>query len=154
MAQLSKVQYVQYYTDGSAARKMAPKTPLKTAKLPRAKRQKRLTIYVDPLAIAGIALALVMLVLMVIGVVQLRSAQAETVAMAKYVDSLEQENQLLQNTYTSGYELEEVERVALALGMVPEEQVQHITLPMPAVQLQEESNGFNQFWSFLAGLFA
>lgn len=154
MAQLSKVQYVQYYTDGSAARKMAPRTRYKTGKLPRVRRQKRLMLYVDPVAIAGIAVALVMLVLMIVGVAQLRSAQEQTAAMAKYVETLEQENQLLQNTYTSGYDLEEIERMALALGMVPEDQVQHITLQVPAVQLQEEPNGFSRFWSFLTGLFA
>lgn len=154
MAQLSKVQYVQYYTDGSAAQKLAPRTPFKTGKLPRAKRQKRLTVYVDPVAFAGIAVALVMLVLMIVGVAQLRSAQQQTAAMTKYVENLQQENQLLQNTYTSGYDLEEIERTALALGMVPEEQVQHITLPTPEVQLQEETEGIHRFWSFLTGLFA
>ena len=154
MAQLSKVQYVQYYTDGSAARKLAPKTPFKTGKLPQVKRQKRLTVYVDPVAVAGIAVALVMLVLMIVGVAQLRSAQQQTAAMTKYIETLEQENQLLQNTYESGYELEEIERLALALGMVPEDQVQHITLQPPVVHLQDASDDVWQFWAFLTGLFA
>ena len=35
MAQRLSVQYVQFYTDGSAARKFAPLAPLKTMKLPK-----------------------------------------------------------------------------------------------------------------------
>ena len=47
MAQM-KAQYVQYYTAGTAARKLAPVIPLNTPALPRTRaKQKRIKIYLD-----------------------------------------------------------------------------------------------------------
>lgn len=155
MAQLSKVQYVQFYTEGSAARKLDLKAPgMQEAPRPRPRKQKRIKLYVDPVAIAGIVVAAVMLVLMVVGVFQLRDAQAERSILAKQVADLEQEHALLQNAYTSGYKLEEIEQTAQALGLVPEEQVTHIALDSYPVSVEEKADGWNGFWAFLTGLFA
>ena len=154
MAQLSKVQYVQFYTEGSAARKLDLKVPGIQEARPRPRKQKRIKLYVDPVAIAGILVAAVMLILMVVGVFQLRDAQAERSILAKQVADLEQEHALLQNAYTSGYKLEDIEQTAQALGLVPEEQVRHIILDSYPVSVEEEADGWNGFWAFLTGLFA
>ena len=154
MAQMSKVQYVQFYTEGSAARKLDVKAFGKQEARPRPRKQKRIKLYIDPVAIAGIAVAAVMLVLMVVGVFQLRDAQYEKTLIAQQVANLKQEHVLLQNTYTSGYDLEELAQTAQALGLVPKEQVPHITLENAPVSVEEEPDTWSRFWTFLTGLFA
>ena len=58
MAQM-KAQYIQYYTAGSAARKLAPVIPLNPTALPQTKvRQKPMRIYLDPVALLGTVVAM------------------------------------------------------------------------------------------------
>lgn len=154
MARRTNVQYVQFYTDGSAARKVAPVAPLKTMKLPKIKKVKRTTLHIDPTAFAGIAMAVMMAVLIVIGVVRLSVAQQEMNQMSQYVQTLREENVRLEQEFAEGYDIEEIERTALALGMVPEDQVEHITMKLPEIQETEEPSGWDRFTTFLAGLFA
>ena len=153
MARQLDVRYINFYTDGSAARKVAPVEPLKPVKLPRAKKRRRIVVRIDPVATAGIVLSVVMLVLMCVGVAQLKQAQAEAAVMADYVDTLRQEQEVLRATYENGYDLAEVEKTALALGMVPADQVTRITLKVPE-QITEKPGAWERFYTFLTGLFA
>lgn len=154
MARQLDVQYVRFYTDGSAAKKVAPVAPLKTIKLPKVKKHKRLVIAIDPVAIMGIVMAAVMLVLMTVGVLQLNSSRKELQQMSEYVEVLQQENVSLEQTFSQGYDIEEIQRTALALGLVPKEQVQHVTIRVPEVQTEEEPGAWERFYIFLTGLFA
>ena len=134
MAQI-KAQYVQYYTAGSAARKLAPVIPLNPTALPRIKtQQKRLKIYLDPVALLGTVVAVAMLISMLVGVSALKSEQAKTATMVEYVESLRVENEALRTQYAEKCNLAEIEEAALALGMVPKEEVTHtlIQVEMPA----------------------
>lgn len=153
MARKTEIQYIRLYTDGSAARKLEPVTPWKTARLPKVNRQKRITLRIDPVATVGIVVAVVMLILMAVGVGQLRAAQQQATVMEQYVDTLRNNNQVLQDTYDA-IDLEEIEHMALALGMVPEDQVRHVTMKVPAAQTVEEPGAWESVWTFLAGLFA
>ena len=155
MARQPDIQYIRFYTDGSAARKVAPVTPFKTIKLPKIKKLKRTVLHIDPIALAGIAMAAVMLVLMSVGILQLRNAQQELLAMTAYVDTLQEENTSLRETFAEGYDLEEIQRTALALGLVPKDQVRHVTIQVPQEQVEEEAPGaWDRFYIFLTGLFA
>lgn len=154
MAQRTEIRYIQFYTDGSTARKVAPVAPLKTIKLPKIKKQKRVTLYVDPIAVASIGMALVMAVLIVVGMVQLNTARQDMQTMSAYVDTLREENTQLQQNYTEGYDIEQIQSTALALGMVPKEQVQHISVSLPQVEEPVEPTTWERFTTFLAGLFA
>ena len=154
MARQPEIQYIRYYTDGSAARKVAPLAPLKTLKLPKIRLKKRITLHVDPLAIAGILMAVVMMVLMAVGVANLNTASQELQIMESYVQTLTEENVQLNNTFQEGYDLQEIKTTALALGMVPKEQVQHISIRIPPEIVEEEPNSWERFYTFLAGLFA
>ena len=156
MARQPDVQYIRFYTDGSAARKVAPVVPFKTIKLPKLRKHKRksLTLHIDPIAIAGIVMSVVMVVLMTVGAVQLNSTRNELQSMTDYVDTLQQEKMSLEATYSAGYDLEAIERTALALGMVPKEQVQHITIRIPPVETEETPGMWDRFYTFLTGLFA
>ena len=154
MARQPDVQYIRFYTDGNAARKIAPAAPMKTIRLPKVNIKKKVTLYVDPIAVAGIFMAIVMLVLMTVGVVQLSNARKELHTMTAYVDTLQQEQDSLMDTYSQGYDLESVEKTALALGLVPKDTVKHVQIRVPQEQIAEAPGPWESFYIFLTGLFA
>ena len=154
MAQRVDVRYVNLYTAGSSALKVAPAIPLKTLEVPRKRRAKRITLCIDPVAAAGILMAVVMSILMTVGVFQLVSVRNSEVVMASYVDTLQQENVVLRMAYEEGCNLEDVETTALALGMVPAEQVQQVKIQVEKPVTDEESSAMKNLFTFLTGLFA
>ena len=111
-------------------------------------------MHIDPVAIGGILLSAVMLVLMVVGIVQLRNARAQLQTMEAYVQTLQEENVSLQATFDQGYDLDQIERTALALGLVPKEQVEHVTIRVPEAVIEETPGAWERFYIFLTGLFA
>lgn len=153
MARQVDVQYLGGYMYGSAAPKIDMPKPRKTARRRAPKQAKKIVLRIDPLAILGTVVAIVMLVLLAVGYFKLMDARQELAAMDAYVQTLRQENVALQEEYDAGYDLENVEQTALALGMVPVEQVQHITIhvqePVPA-----QPSKWEQIRLFLVGLFA
>lgn len=153
MARQFDVQYLGGYINGSTACKVEAPKPRKTARRHSVKQNKRIVLRIDPLAIMGTMVACVMLVLLAVGFVKLMDARQELAAMDAYVQTLRQENVALQEEYNAGYDLEHVKNTALALGMVPVEQVQHVTIH---VQEQEVApvSGWEQIRLFLVGLFA
>lgn len=153
MARESDIQYIRFYTDGSAARQVAPKAPRRKPAAVR-KPQKRPVVKIYPLAMSGIIVSAVMLVLMVVGLVQLRQTREEVTVLESYVSQLERENRSLQAEYTAGYDLEEVEKTALALGMVPMEEVEQITMRVEVPTQPQETGFWENIRTFLAGLFA
>ena len=154
MARQLDVRYIRLYTDGSTARKMEMPQPRRVAKKPALRKKKKIVLHVDPVATLGIVVAVVMLLLMGAGVQNLRQAQHDAVVMQTYVQTLRQENAQLQQTYDDGYDLERVEQTALALGMVPVEQVQQMQIRVSVSEPQIQPSGWEQFCTFLAGLFA
>ena len=126
MTEKPKIQYIgQFYVPGSEAQVLAPKKKKKKAKtkLPIAKQEQVKAIYIDPVALIGITVAVVMLAVMVVGALQLRSDWAQYEQMSNYVSRLNQNNAELERTYRDGYDLEDIRDKALALGMVPVEEV-------------------------------
>ena len=154
MARQPDVQYIRLYTDGSAARKLELVSPVRKAKTPRARKQKKIVVHVDPVAIFGILTAFVMLIVMASSYYNLNQAQESAAAMESYVQELRQENASLWEQYETGYDLEEVERTALALGMVPSEQVEHVAVQVTVPEVKPTPNGWERLCTFLAGLFA
>jgi len=150
------VQYVQFYTAGSAACQVTPVVPLRKTAQPKPRTHKKLVLRIDPVAALGMVVAVVMLALMISGIVNLVAVQEQTAVMEQYVQSLQEENAALKAEYTAGYDVAEVERMALALGMVPCEQAQQVTLQLSVPQEPVTQN--LSFWDrigvFLAGLFA
>ena len=131
MARQTQIQYIQLYTQGSAARQLEPAVPERRkpkTKLPKPRRERVRVLRVDPLAWCGILVAAVMFVLMIVGCVRLYLVQAENARLESYVDQLIVENQVLQDTYESSYDLMEVYEAALEMGLVPVEQVPHIDI--------------------------
>ena len=153
MARQFEVQYIRSYTDGTAARKLDMPLPRKAAHKRPAQKAKRIVLHSDPVAIMGIAMAVIMLVLMSVGCVKLLSAQQDMAVMNDYVQTLRQENIQLQDEYDAGYDLEKVRQTALALGMVPVDQVKQVSIRVQVPQ-EPQPDGWEQLRIFLAGLFA
>lgn len=158
MAMQPDIQYVPFcYVDGSAARKVQrqPQKKATAAPAPQRRRAKRKVIAVDPVAICGIVIAFVMLFMLLAGFAEYTALQEKNRQMQDYVTSLQLENTQLQQTFDSNIDLEYVEEVADALGMVPVENANQIQIQ---VQLPAEETQQLTLWesisTFLAGLFA
>ena len=125
MAQKYDIMYVNFYTDGSAARKVAPAFPVTQPKQRTQTRQKvkRITIFLDPVAVCSLVVAAVLLIMMAVGLSQLDTARDQAQTMESYVNTLTQQNKALQDKYYGDLDLEQVEQTALALGMVYKDQI-------------------------------
>ena len=154
MAAKVDVRYVSFYTTGSAAKKIVPVMPLKTIKLPRLRKIKPVVLRIDPVAFAGIAMSAILFVLLTVGIFQLQSARQETARLAAYVDTLQVENETLRSEYEAGYDLETVEKTALALGMIPVEEAQRVSIQVQDIETPAKTGVWEGFFTFLAGLFA
>ena len=156
MAQKHDILYVNFYTDGSAARKMAPAFP---AAQPRkggsAKRKKKTVIFLDPVAVCSLIVAAVLLISMAVGLTQLQNAQAEAAAMESYLEQLTAENERLAQEFDSQVDLETVEKTALAMGMVPKDQVKSVNIQVQEIRIEEPQKTFwDQMYAILTNLFA
>ena len=156
MAKKYGIEYVNYYTDGSTARKIMPALRSVKAMLPKPKKHKRKVIYLDPVAVLGMTVAVCMLLMMFVGLVQLKAAHRQTMAMEQYVQKLDERKELLSEQYHAGYDIEEVEHTALALGMVPKSQVQQTTIHMPMLETEtvQSMTLWDRIGTFLSSLFA
>ena len=156
MVQKPKIQYIgQFYVYGSEARALEQeqKKQAKT-KLPLAKLETIEKIYVDPVALAAIGVAVILLVVMLFGAVQLQKDWASYQQMADYVTELKTENARLDQTYRAGYDLEDIEMKALAMGLVPGSELKSmavtITIPEKAPVMtwdQKVVRFWNELWA-------
>ncbi len=131
MIQKPKIQYVgQFYVHGSEARALELEQQKKQAQnqRPQAKPAAVREICVDPVALAGILVAVVMLVVMVLGAIQLHKDWVVYEQVAQKVDGLMQTNVELTRTYRAGYDLEEIETKALAMGLIPKSEIKPIRI--------------------------
>ena len=106
------------------------------------------------MAMAGILLSAVLLVMMAVGCVQLSAARAEKTAMENYVQMLTRQNILDRSDYEETLDLEAIEKSALALGMIPQAEAQHISISVDLPEVVEEPTFWQRTVLFLEGLFA
>ena len=160
MARQPDIQYVRYYTSGSAARKIELQPEKKKKKnvtlpqRPRIQRQKRTVIPVDPISVLAVLVAGFMLIAMVAGMLRLGAVNAEVETMDGYVAQLQQENAALRQEYESGYDLKDVEQKALEMGLVPIEQVEHVTIEVIEPVEEAEPTFWEKAAAFFGELFA
>ena len=157
MAQKPEIQYVgQFYVHGSEAKKLARKTEQKKAKteLPLHRFERIRKVHVDVLAISSILIAAVLMVTMVMGTLSLQSSWQELRIAQEYVYELESANATLAAQYRSGYDLDEVRSAAIALGMIPAEEAQVVSLRVTVPEVQPEPTLLDDIIWFLEGLFA
>lgn len=155
MARRTEVQYVQFYTAGSAAYKFEPtRVPKKKATLPKQRRAKKIRIFVDPVAIVGACLAIVMLVMMIAGLGQWNEARQQEAQLEAYVQQLQAQNVQLRSEYLEGYDPQEIYEIATAMGMIPAEQAQRVQVSVSAPVAEEQPTAWENLCAFLTGLFA
>lgn len=156
MAKKYDIIYVNFYTDGSAARNMAPAFPqTQSQRKAQTRKQKKTIIYFDPVAICSLMVAVMLLVMMAVGLTQFQQAQTEAIAMEQYLAELTLQNEQLSQKYQDELDLEAVEQTALALGMVPVEQVKTISITLHDAPVQNEPVSLvDQVLAFLTNLFA
>ena len=156
MAQRLEIQYVQFYTQGSTARQVTPAISRDTGDLPKMKKRKLQRICIDPVAIFSMAVAVCLFVMMMVGVAQLNKTQAQTAEMEQYVQLLQMENAQLQAQFDAECDLEAIAEAAVALGMVPAEEVVQtvISVELPDPSEPEAVTLWERIGTFLSGLFA
>lgn len=156
MAVRTDIQYVQFYVDGSTARKLEKKDQTKHAAAPRRRKSKRKVVVVDPVAIFGVLVAVAALIFLWSGIAQYNQTQEQSRQMHSYIEQLQAENTQLQQTYEEGYDLDQIREIAEALGMVPASEANRveISVQLPQEDTAEEMSLWESFVTFLTGLFA
>ena len=157
MVQKPDIQYVtQFYSYGSEAKVLELKPEKKKQKftLPKAFPQQKISIHVDPVAWAGIAIAIVMVVLMAVSVRSYLDTCAEYERMTDYVIGLQNTNVEKQQEYVKMYDLTDIQEKALALGMIPMEEAEVITIQPVYPEPEAEVPWWEDISWFLKGLFA
>lgn len=131
MIQKPKIQYIgQFYVHGSEARALELEEQRRQAKtkLPLAKLETIEKIYVDPVALVAIGVAVLLLAVMIFGAVQIQEDWAVYQEMNDYVAYLRSENVRLDQAYRAGFDLEDIEMKALAMGLVPVSELKTLTV--------------------------
>ena len=157
MAQKPEIQYIgQFYIHGSEARELARKNEQKKAKteLPLHRFQRVRKVYVDPVAICSLLIAVAMVISMAAGMMALQTAWEELDTARIYVSELQTRNSVLTAEYRSGYDLETVRTAALAMGMIPASEAQTMKLNVTVPEVQPEPTLVEDIIWFLNGLFA
>lgn len=159
MVRKPEIQYVgQFYMYGSEARQLEEKKKQRQARtrLPLEKLERIERIYVDPVALAGIAVAIFMLVTLTVGMLQLKDDWASYEQMSTYVSQLKKENASLSADYRNSYSIDDIRSKAAGLGLVAEAEAQtmsvRVTVPEPKPEW-EMSVWESVVW-FCKGLFA
>ena len=157
MNQKPKIQYVgQFYVHGSEARQLQLQEQKRQAKtkLPLARIQKIEKIYVDPVALTGIVVAVVMLVTMVLGAVQIKRDWDRYEQASAYVSELKKENARLNHAYRLSYDLEDIKSKALAMGLVPKSELETVAITVTVPEREPVLTRSDEIRLFLEGLFA
>ena len=157
MPRKPEIQYIgQFYVHGSEAKKVeVQQTPRKTkAQLPKQQVRQVRQISVDPVAICGMAVAVILAVVMIFGASQIGDAWEGYETMAGYASDLRYENIRLTRQYRGMYDLEDIRVAAETLGMIPVEQAQTMALTVTMPVPDPEPTLWEQVSWFLKGLFA
>ena len=130
MARKYNDRYVRFYTFGSTAVKV--EDPRRTASLPKdQKHQKRKPIPFDPVAFAGSIVSVLLAVLMIVGLIQVATANAQVRELETQLTGLQQQEQMLEEIYYGSFDLEEIRVAAESMGMIPAEEAAHVQIQVP-----------------------
>ena len=142
MARQPDVQYIQMYQYGSTAYKLQPAPPVKknTYHLPEqvAKPRPVRRTLLEPMSLCAIALACVMLLTMVIGMLQVGELTSRHRELEDRIDVLQAQRADLQKTYEAAYDLHQVELRARQIGLVAADEAVHVSMGPIETVAQEE----------------
>ena len=152
-----EIQYIhQFYVYGSEAPavELKPRKKKRHFTLPQAAPDKKIRISVDSMALCGIVVAVTMLILMAVGVCQYMDVCADYEVMSDYVIELRNENVRLEQEFQAGYDLTDIQEKAIAIGMIPADQAEVVTISGEVPAAEPEPSIFAEIIWFLKGLFA
>ena len=153
MDQKPVIQYVgQFYVYGSEVKAPKKKQTPKKAVLPKLKPGKERRVYVDPVAVGGIALAVVVLIALVVGALQLTACMQGYNEAVDTLTELKRENAKLEHAYRTALDLDTVQEKAEAMGMIPAEEAEKMTVRVSVPEHEEEPTAWENFLWFLSGL--
>ena len=157
MVRKPDIQYIdKFYVHGSEARVLELKPQKKKAKtvLPKFYPNKETVVRIDALSMCAIAVALSMVVLMVVGCFQLKASYERYEIMSDYVISLQNENVKLSEKYYAGFDPVDIGWKAHALGMIPMEEAQTMTISVTIPEEEPAPSLWEDMVWFLKGLLA
>ncbi|MDO5401188.1 MAG: hypothetical protein Q4F17_09455 [Eubacteriales bacterium] len=153
MTQKPKIQYVgQFYVHGSEARALERQQRKAKTKLPQARVQRIERVYVDPVALVGIAVAVLMLAVMVLGALRIRDDWTQFERMQQHVYELKQQNLALNHQYRAAYDMEVIRSKAVGMGMVPREEAPTRAIRVTVPEPEAEATWLDDLKWFLDGL--
>lgn len=158
MALQPDIQYVRFYTAGSAARKLELQPKKEKAKIsapqrPQTRRRQKTLVYIDPISVFAVLVAGAMFIAMAVGMLRLGTVNSEVEKMNSYVAQLQAENTALRSEYHAGYDLKDVEQKALEMGLVPVDQVEKVVVEVPEIVEQPEPGLWEKVGTFFSELF-
>ena len=157
MARKPDIEYIdKFYSYGSEAKiiEFAPNKPKAKTSLPKPLQEKKTCIVVDPLALCGIVVAVVMIFVMAMGLVDFKAAVDENNAVSQRLEEVRNEHIMLEYQYRTSYDAAVVEETALALGMVSAEKIPVVTIQVNVPEAKEEYTAWGDFLWCLSCLFA
>jgi outer membrane murein-binding lipoprotein Lpp len=158
MALQPDIQYVRFYTAGSAARKLELQPKKEKAKIsapqrPQTRRRQKTLVYIDPISVFAVLVAGAMFIAMAVGMLRLGTVNSEVEKMNSYVAQLQAENTARRSEYHAGYDLKDVEQKALEMGLVPVDQVEKVVVEVPEIVEQPEPGFWEKVGAFFSELF-
>ena len=146
MAHKPEIQYVErFYVYGSEVPAEKPQEQKTHKFLQRPEKNQIRRIYIDLSALIWTAAAVVLLVTMAFSAFHLNTMWQEKELMESYVDNLQLNNATLHHNYRISYNLEEIEKQAAELGLVPEAEIEQRYIRVSVPEPQEK-------WTFLGNL--
>lgn len=157
MTRKPEIQYIgQFYVHGSEARALELQEKKKQPRtiLPIAKLEKIEKLYVDPVALIAICVAAFMLVTMVLGMVQIYHDWQEYRQISDRVETLRIANHEKTEAYRASHDLKDIKVKAMAMGMIPKAEAQHMTIHLNRSFPEPEMTFLDEVKWFVSGLFA
>ena len=153
----SEIQYIRYYSAGSAAARLElpelPKEIRKPAPKPQKAVQPKPVLVMDRMAFIGITVTVVMMLLFAAGIIHTAVINHELSRTQAQVEQLRRENETLRAQYDEMLDLEQIRIAAETMGMVPADQVPHIQVSVHVDEPVAEQTGWQSFFQrFLAFL--
>ncbi len=155
MAQKPRIQYVgEFFLYGSEAPKVAPKPKKTTPKMPTLHLEKLQKIYIDPLALCCVLVAVGMMTVLLLGAFHMKELREQYDAAQEQLMELKRENASLSHAYHTRYDLEEIRANAEKMGMIDAKDADRFTVRFSVPVPEEEPTAWDEFIWFLSGLFS
>lgn len=155
MAQKTEIQYVgQFYVFGSEAPQPKAQPQKSKVKRPELHLKRLQKVYVDPVALCGVLIAVVMLSFLIAGAYHLRDTRTAYDQMKAQLVDLKRDNLKRNHEYRTSYNLEEIRAQAEKLGMVDAEEAERFTVFFSVPKEEKKNSAWDDFVWLISGMFS